>query len=142
MEQRISMIALGVNDLQRARQFYETGLGWKASKSGKNQIIFFQLGEIILSLYPRGLLAEDANISKIGSGFGGITLAYNAHNKKEVEEILSQAQQAGAVILKPAQKVFWGGYSGYFADLDGHLWEVVWNPNWKIGQDGRLNLPD
>ena len=142
MEQRISMIALGVSDLQRARQFYETGLGWRVSKSGGDKIIFFQLQEMVLGLYPRHLLAEDANLSETGSGFGGITIAYNARDKKEVEQILNQAQNAGATILKTAQNVFWGGYSGYFTDLDSHLWEVVWNPHWKLGEDGCLKLPD
>ena len=142
MEQRISMIALGVNDLQKARQFYETGLGWKASKSGGDQIIFFQIGGMILGLHPRHQLAGDANLSGTGLGFGGITIAYNARDKNEVEQVLNQAQKAGATILKPAQNVFWGGYSGYFADLDGHPWEVVWNPKWKLGEDGRLELPD
>ena len=142
MEQRISMIALGVGDLQRARQFYENGLGWTASKSGGEQIVVFQIGGMVLGLYPRHLLAGDANISETGSGFGGITLAYNACEQIEVEQVLNQAQKAGGTILKPAQKVFWGGYSGYFADLDGHPWEVVWNPKWQLTEDGELQLPD
>ena len=142
MEQRISMIALGVRDLQQARQFYETGLGWKASKLGGDKSIFFQLGGMVLGLYPIELLEEDANLSRKSPDFSGITIAYNAHDKTEVERVLNEAQQAGATILKPAQNAFWGGYSGYFADLDNHPWEIAWNPNWKIDGDGSLQLPD
>ena len=140
MEQRISIVTLGIADLARSRAFYER-LGWRAS--GKTEgVVFFQAGGMALALYPRDELAKDANTATAGHGFGGITLAYNARNRAEVDSVLAEAQGAGATILKPAQEAFWGGYSGYFADPDGFLWEVAWNPFFPISGDGAIHIPD
>ena len=141
MEQRLSMVTLGVVDLARARRFYEAGLGWTPSGASCDQVAFFQVGGVVLGLYPREALAEDAKVAPDGSGFGGIALAYNGRTRDEVDRVLAKAEAAGATILKPAQDVFWGGYSGYFADPDGHPWEVAWNPDWPIDDDGMVRLP-
>ncbi|MEW4530427.1 MAG: VOC family protein [Maioricimonas sp. JB045] len=141
MEQRLSLVTLGVSNLQNSRAFYER-LGWNASASSTDDIVFFQLPGLALGLYPRDALAEDAQVDPAGSGFGGITLAWNGRSKEDVDAVLAQAQQAGARILKPAQDVFWGGYSGYFADPDGHPWEVAWNPGITITPEGEAKLPD
>jgi predicted lactoylglutathione lyase len=141
MEQRVSLITLGVADLNRSREFYER-LGWRRSMAKAEGIVFFQLGGIGFSLYPRDELAKDANVSSDGHGFCGITLAYNARTREEVDSVLAQAAGAGAKIVKPAQEAFWGGYSGYFSDPDGFLWEVAWNPSFSIGEDGSIHVPD
>lgn len=140
MEQRLSLITLGVEDVARGRRFYEA-LGWKVSGSGNESIVFFQLGGVILALWGRAALANDANLVDEGPGFRGVTLAYNARCKEDVEAILAEAQRAGGKILKLAQDVFWGGYSGYFADPEGHVWEVAWNPHFTIDEDGSVKLP-
>lgn len=139
MEQRLSVVSLGVADLAASRTFYER-LGWSASPASNDQIVFFQLGGIVLGLYGRSALAADANLSP-GHGFGGVALAHNARSKEEVDTLLAEAERAGARILKPAEEVFWGGYSGYFADPDGHPWEVAWNPHFPIREDGSIELP-
>ena len=142
MEQRFSLVTLGVADLRRARQFYEKGLGWTASAAGDENVTFFQAGGVVLALYPRRMLAEDANLSEAaGSGFGGIALAYNARRREEVDDVIRQAEAAGATILKRPADVFWGGYSGYFADPDGHPWEVAWNPHFPLDAAGNIKLP-
>lgn len=141
MDQRLSLITLGVSDLPRSRAFYEQGLGWKASSASVGDVVFFQLGGMVLSLYPKHLLAEDAHLENNGHGFGGIALAYNAPSKEAVDVVLLKAQAAGAKLLKPAQDAFWGGYSGYFADPDGYPWEVAWNPHFTLNADGTLTLP-
>jgi hypothetical protein len=141
MEQRLSLITLGVADLARSRRFYEQGLGWTPSSAGNENVVFFQLGGIALSLYGRASLAEDARLEDRGGGFGGITLAYNTRAREEVDAVLARAEAAGARILKPAEEAFWGGYSGYFADPDGHPWEVAWNPHFTLLPDGGLSLP-
>jgi predicted lactoylglutathione lyase len=140
MEQRISIITLGVSDLDHSREFYER-LGWRRSMAGSEGIVFFQAGGMALALYPREELAKDANISADGHGFNRVTLAYNARNRGEVDSVLEEAKAAGANILKPAQEAFWGGYSGYFSDPDGFLWEVAWNPFFPIADDGGLRIP-
>jgi uncharacterized protein len=140
MEQRISLITLGVSDLQRSQAFYER-LGWKRANPKADDIVFFQTGAMALALYPRVLLAKDANVSPDGKGFGGITLAYNTRTRDEVDSVLVQAEAAGAKIFKPAQETFWGGYDGYFADPDGFLWEVAWNPFFPISEDGSIQIP-
>ena len=132
MEQRLSLVTLGVADLERSRRFYEDGLGWRRGNAHA-EVVFFQLGGAILGLFSRDALAADARLPAAGSGFGGITLAYNARDRREVDAVLAEAEAAGATILKPAQDVFWGGYSGYFADPDGFRWEVAHNPG-EIGQ--------
>ncbi len=139
MEQRLSAVALGVGDLQRARRFYEQGLGWQRGNDG-DEIAFYQLGGMVLALLPRAALAEDACLPNESARFGGITLAHNVRDKADVDRVLDQAAAAGAKILKPAQEVFWGGYSGYFADLDGHPWEVAWNPHWPLAENGSVQL--
>jgi uncharacterized protein len=141
MEQRISLITLGVADLTRSREFYER-LGWRRSMSNTEGIAFFQTGGMALALYPRPELAKDANVAPEGQGFNGISLAYNARNRTEVDALLKEAATAGAKVIKPAQEAFWGGYSGYFSDPDGFLWEVAWNPHFPIAEDGSIRIPD
>jgi predicted lactoylglutathione lyase len=141
MEQRVSLITLGVSDLERSRAFYER-MGWRRSMAQTEGIVFFQAGSIALALYPRNELAKDANVTPDGQGFGGITLAYNGRTRTEVDSVLKEAAAAGAKIVKPAEEAFWGGYSGYFSDLDGFLWEVAWNPGFTIAEDGSLRIPD
>ena len=141
MEARISLVTLGVADIERARRFYEA-LGFAAGGLSNDHVVFFQLGGTILSLYPRRALAADAHLAPEGSGFGGVTLGHNARSRDEVDALLAAAAAAGAIILKPAEEVCWGGYSGYFADPDGHPWEVAWNPHFPILEDGTVRLPD
>jgi catechol 2,3-dioxygenase-like lactoylglutathione lyase family enzyme len=140
MEPRVSLITLGVADIARARRFYEA-LGWTASGAGNEHVVFFQLGGLIMSLYGRDALAEDAQSPGPGSGFGNVTLGYNVRARDDVAKALGEAAAAGAAILKSAQDVFWGGHHGYFADPDGHCWEVAWNPHFPIEDDGTINLP-
>lgn len=132
MKPRISMITLGVSDLARAVKFYEQGLGFPKMESPP-EVAFFTLNGTWLGLYSREALAEDATVAAEGSGFGGFTLSHNVMSEPEVEQVLEQAVAAGANLVKPAQKVFWGGYSGYFKDPDGHLWEVAHNPFFWVG---------
>ncbi len=144
MEQRINIITLGISDLEKSRDFYESGLGWKPSPISDNykDIVFFKLGTLVLSLFPREALAEDAKTTPpAGGGFGGITLAHNARDKDTVDRIMERAAKAGATITKPAQNTSWGGYSGYFADPDGHLWEIAWNPYLPLDENGVLQIP-
>jgi uncharacterized protein len=141
MDQRVSIITLGVTDLDRSREFYER-LRWRRSMAKAEGIVFFQAGGMALALYPRHELAKDANVAPEGHGFTGITLAYNARTREDVDSVLAEAKAAGATILKPAQDVFWGGYSGYFSDPDGFLWEVAWNPFFPIAEDGAIQIPD
>ena len=141
MEQRVSIVTLGVADLRRSREFYER-LGWRRSMAKAEGVVFFQAGGMALALYPRHELAKAANIAADGQGFSGIALAYNARSREEVDSVIAQAAVAGAKILKPAQEAFWGGYSGYFSDLDGFSWEIAWNPSFPIGKDGSIHIPD
>lgn len=140
MEQRVSLITLGVTDLSRSREFYER-LGWRPAKASSEGIVFFQAGGIALALYPRDELAKDANVSAGGHGFSGVTLAYNTRSREEVDSVLVEAQRIGAKLVKAAQEAFWGGYSCYFLDPDGFLWEVAWNPFFTIAEDGSVQLP-
>lgn len=132
MKPRISMITLGVRDLAASVKFYEQGLGFPRMESPPT-VAFFTLNGTWLGLYGRDALAEDANVPADGQGFESFTLAHNVHSEQEVDEVLLQAAQAGATIVKSGQKVFWGGYSGYFKDPDGHLWEVAHNPLFWVG---------
>jgi catechol 2,3-dioxygenase-like lactoylglutathione lyase family enzyme len=141
MEPRLTVVTLGVRDLARARAFYVEGLGFPLSKSSNDHVVFLDAGGVVLALYGRDALAEDAQVPAKGSGFAGMTLAHNARSKADVDRALARAVSAGATLKKPAQEVFWGGYSGYFADPDGHLWEVAWNPHWPLTADGRVALP-
>ncbi|MEX0853487.1 MAG: VOC family protein [Bauldia sp.] len=138
MDQRVSLVTLGAADLDRSRRFYER-LGWKRGNAEAG-VVFFQLPGAVLALWSRAALAEDAHVVD-GGGFGGIALAYNARSKAEVDAVLAEATTVGATILKPAAETFWGGYSGYFADPDGHPWEVAFNPFWSLDAEGRVRLP-
>ncbi len=145
MEQRISLITLGVTDLGRSIAFYEA-LGWRKADFPAEGVAFFQAGGIIFSLFPRHELASDSNIpesdlGKASSGFPGFTLSYNTRTRDEVPTILAEAERAGATILKPAQDAFWGGYYGHFADPDGFIWEVAWNPGFELADDGSISIP-
>ena len=139
MDPRITVVTLGVRDLARSRQFYAGGLGWRPATGSNDDIVFFSVGTIILALYPLDALAKDAHL-EVGSGFGGISLAQNVRSPAEVDAALAAAVAAGGRLLKPAQRVFWGGYSGYFADPDGYPWEVAHNPHWEVLDDGRVKL--
>ena len=134
MKPRISMTTLGVSDLAAAISFYENGLGFPRMESPPG-VAFFTLNGTWLGLYGRQALAEDATVSAEGNGFESFTLAHNVSSEKEVDEVISQAVNAGATLVKTPQKAFWGGYSAYFKDLDGHLWEVAHNPIFWIGPE-------
>lgn len=142
MDARLTMITLGVRDLPRAVAFYRDGLGWPLSKMSNDNVAFFRTGGVVLGLYPWDDLAEDATVDAEGKGFRGVTIAHNVATREEVAAVLGQAEAAEATIVKPAQDVFWGGHSGYFADPDGHLWEVAWNPLAPLGPDGAMQLPE
>jgi len=141
MRQKLNLITLGVANFDKAVDFYEKGLGWKKSAASVEELALFPLGGIVLALHPRKALADDAMVSASGSGFSGITLSYNAQNEAEVDLVMEKVKSLGATIIKPAQKVYWGGYSGYFKDLDGHLFEVAHNPFWELDKNQNLNLP-
>ncbi len=128
MEPRISIVTLGVADLARSVEFYRDGLELVLYDENTESIAFFQNKGTWLALYPREALAADVGIPTQGSGFSGVTLAHNLRSKEEVDELLAVAVTAGATLVKPAQDTFWGGYSGYFSDPDGYLWEIAWNP--------------
>jgi len=128
MQPRLSLVTLGVEDLARAMCFYEQVLELPRLPSPP-EVAFFELGRTWLSLYPRELLAEDATVPAAGSGFRGFTLAHNVASQQEVDRLLRQIEERGGRIVKPARRADWGGYSGYFADPDGFLWEVAWNPH-------------
>ncbi|HEU6441047.1 MAG TPA: VOC family protein [Microvirga sp.] len=141
MQPRLSLVTLGVSNLEKSRAFYEAW-GWKASSASQPSVAFFQANGLALALFGRADLARDAGVEDKPTGFAAITLAYNAHSKQEADEVYAQAVAAGARAVKPLQDVFWGGYSGYFADPDGHLWEVAWNPFFPLDEQGHLFLPD
>lgn len=132
MKPRISMITLGVRDLDVAIRFYEAGLGFPRMESPP-EVAFFTLNGTWLGLYGRAALAEDAGVSSAGSGFESFALAHNVGSEQDVDDVMAQAVDAGATLVKKPQKVFWGGYSGYFKDPDGHLWEVAYNPFFWVG---------
>ena len=140
MEQRVSLITLGVADLARSRAFYE-GLRWTTRAGPDDDVVFFQAGGMILALWDRARLAEDSAVEDSG-GWGGITLAYNTRSDAEVDEVIEQARAAGATIGREPDKTFWGGYSAVFIDPDGHPWEVAHNPGWPIQVDGSVKLPE
>lgn len=140
MEQRISLVTLGVRDLAASTAFFE-GLGWRRSMRQAEGIAFFQCGCMAFALWPWTSLAEDARVSSERSGAGGFALAYNARTREEVDRVLQRVAALGAAVTKPAADVFWGGYSGYFRDLDGHLWEVAWNPGFALDASGAITLP-
>lgn len=141
MEQRLTLVTLGVADLGRAVAFYDS-LGWRRSVRDAPGVAFYQAGSIAFSLYPRADLAKDAGVPADGGGFRGIALAHNVRSREDVDATLAEAEAAGATIIKPAEEAFWGGYSGYFADPDGFLWEVAWNPGFALDDAGAVTLPD
>ena len=138
MDQRLSVITLGVRDLGRARAFYES-LGWHSDAAPDDDVVFFQALGMIVALWDRGRLAEDSAVED-GGGWGGVTLAYNARSKTEVDAVINEARAGGAVIGREPGTTFWGGYSGIFIDPDGHPWEVAHNPGWHLDDEGRANL--
>jgi len=135
----VSIITLGVRDLKRSATFYE-GLGFAKSAKSDDDIVWFKTGGTVLGLYPWDAMAEDAGVSPEGSGFRGVTLAINLRSEKDVDEFVAKAIQLGAKVIKPPQKVFWGGYSSKFQDFDGHLWEVAYNPFTSVDDRGRLAI--
>ncbi len=138
MEQRLSVVTLGVADLAAARAFYEA-LGWSSSCEQGSDVVFFQSGGMVVSLWSRASLAEDSGVED-GGGWGGVTLAHNVRSPGEVDAVLESARAAGARIARPGGVTFWGGYSGVFVDPDGHPWEVAHNPFWTIEDDGSVVL--
>ena len=140
LKPRLTLVTLGVSDFARARKFY-MDLGWTPSSASQENVAFFDLNGVVLSLYPRHLLAEDARVEDTKPGFSGITLAYNAESADEVDRVFAHALSVGGKEVKQPGAVFWGGYSGYFADPDGHLWEVAHNPFFPFDADGRMTLP-
>lgn len=140
MESRINLVTLGVSNIKIARAFYEK-MGWKASSASNENIIFLHGRGFALALFGWHELAKDAGVKSTEGGFRGVTLAQNVHAKEEVALLLKEAEAAGGKIMKPAQDVFWGGHSGYFADPDDHLWEVAWNPFFKLNDRGEMELP-
>jgi predicted lactoylglutathione lyase len=140
VDQRISAITLGVANLSRARSFYEA-LGWTTRAEPDDDVVFFQSGGMVVSLWDRGRLAEDSAVAD-SAGWGGVTLAHNVASPGQVDEVIEQAGAAGARIGREPGETFWGGYSGVFVDPDGHPWEVAHNPHWQLGTDGSVTLPD
>lgn len=138
MEQRVSLITLGVQDLARARRFYEA-IGWKTAAAPGDDILFFQAGGFIVALWDRAKLADDSGVRDSG-GWGGMTLAHCVASTQDVDAVMDDARAAGAQVTREAAETFWGGYSGVFADPDGHPWEVAHNPHWTLHQDGSISL--
>jgi len=137
----ISLVTLCVADIAQATAFYER-LGLAKSGASQESVTFFRAGSVVLGLWSRKEQVEDAKADELWTGNGGIVVAMNCASKSEVDAMLDKARAAGARVLKPAEKVFWGGYNGYFADPDGHVWEVAYNPFWQLDKDGRIDLPE
>ena len=140
MEPRLSFVTLGVADVAASRKFYEA-LGFRASSASQPDVAFFDAGGVVLAVFGRAALAEDAGVAADKPGFSGVALAHNVRLETDVDGVLAEAVAAGAKLLKPGQKAFWGGYSGYFADPDGHVWEVACNPFMPLDEAGRVTLP-
>ena len=140
MEQRLSLVTLGVRDLAASRAFYRR-LGWVESPPSNEHVAFFQCGGMVFALWGRDALAEDAGAAAPGKGFANVTLAQNVRSRDAVDAVLAEAKKAGATILKAGAEAFWGGYTGYVADPDGFAWEVAWNPGFAILPDGSIKLP-
>ncbi len=139
MEQRVSLVTIGVRDLARSRAFYEA-LGWRTNAAPGDDVVFFQAGGMVVALWGRDSLAEDSGVEDTG-GWGGITLAHNVGSPAEVDAVVEEARAAGATIVRAGAETFWGGYSAAFLDPDGHPWEVAHNPHWTLGADGSVRLP-
>ena len=138
MDQRISVITLGVDDLERARSFYES-LGWHSRCPAGSDVVFFQAGPMVFALWGRVSNAKDSGV-ELGNGYGGVTLAYNVSAPSQVDELIEQAREGGAAITREPGETFWGGYSGVFLDPDGYPWEIAHNPGWELGPDGAVTL--
>ena len=138
MEQRLTVVTLGVSDLARARAFYEA-LGWTTGAEPDDDVVFFQSGGMVVALWGRSQLAEDSGVTE-GEGWGGITRAHNVRSPADVDAVLAEAERAGATITRPGGETFWGGYSGVFVDPDGYPWEVAHNPHWTLKEDGSVKL--
>src|SRR4029453_4959295 len=141
MKANVTLITLTVADIGKATRFYEN-LGFAKSKESQEAVSFFRAGGIVLSLWDRKEQIQDAKAGTLWAGNGGIVVAQNVASEAEVDAVLAKAKSAGARILKPGTKTFWGGYNGYFADPDGHLWEVAHNPQWQLDKDGCVVLPE
>ena len=139
MDQRISLVTLGVKDLATAKKFYVDGLGWKPVFENK-EIVFFQTGGMVFALFLRDQLAADFEADPKSFGRAALSLGYNVRLKSEVNPLIERAVAAGGTILKPAREASWGGYSGYFADPEGFAWEVAWNPDWPLAADGSVEF--
>ena len=137
---RLTLVTLGVADVARATSFFEA-LGWRKSSASNDDVSFFQLGGLALSVFGRQALADDANVSPEGSGFRGISLAINLESAAEVDRVAAEWLSCGGTMVKQPHRAFWGGYSGYVADLDGHLWELAHNPGFTLMPDGSMQLP-
>jgi catechol 2,3-dioxygenase-like lactoylglutathione lyase family enzyme len=140
VEPRLSFVTLGVSDIARSRAFYEK-LGFKPSSASNESVTFFDAGGVVLALFGRAALAEDAKVSDTAPGFSGVAIAHNVRSEIEVAEVLAEAEAAGATITRPSGRAFWGGRTGYFKDPDGHLWEVAYNPFFPFDEAGRVVLP-
>jgi predicted lactoylglutathione lyase len=138
VEQRLTLITLGVADLRRSRAFYEA-LGWKSGAGPDDDVVFFQAGDLVVALWSRESLAEDSGVTDTG-GWGGVTLAHNVRSPAEVDAVIAEAEAAGATIPRRGAETFWGGYSGIFVDPDGHPWEVAHNPHWELTEEGAVRL--
>ena len=138
MDQRLSLVTLGVADLARARDFYEA-LGWSTGASPADDVVFFQAGRMIVALWDRAKLAGDSGVTD-GGGWGGVTFAYNTRSPAEVDTVIEEARAAGGQIVREPGETFWGGYSGVFVDPGGHPWEVAHNPRWTVHDDGTVSL--
>ena len=139
MEQRLSLVTLGVDDLERSRAFYQS-LGWTTDAAPGDDVVFFEAGGMAVALWDRARLAEDSCVEDEG-GWGGVTLAYNTRSPEEVDMVMEEARAGGAPIGREADETFWGGYSGVFIDPAGHPWEVAYNPRWTVEEDGSVRLP-
>ena len=137
MEQRLSLVTLGVADLERSHAFYRA-LGWTDDAEPGADVVFYQAGGMIVALWDRAKLADDSGVTDDNGGWGGVTLAHNVRSPEEVDEVIAQAKAAGATIPREGAATFWGGYSGVFTDPDGHPWEVAHNPHWTINPDGSI----
>lgn len=138
MEQRITLITLGVSDLKRSKEFYSDVFGWSPLETSNDDIVFYQLNGIQFAIFPDHALAEDAGIDGNGSGFKKFSLAHNMRSEKEVDELVAKLASKGANVVKQPQKVFWGGYSSYVADPDGNLWEIAFNPYMQLDDKGNV----
>jgi uncharacterized protein len=138
MQQRLTLITLGVSDLQRSRKFYQECFGWTPLEGSDEHVVFFQLNGLQLALFPDHALAEDAGVDADGSGFRKFSLAYNVRSEKEVDDLVAALELKGVKVIKTPQKVFWGGYSSYVTDPDGILWEIAFNPFMELDKNGNV----